>query len=202
MPAPGPSRRAPSEPEREPLRLGLKEASALRVQRKLPAKLGGYTVGVLVQSNFGGILTINGAPVGRELGRYYLKDELAAPIISDSRNRSSSAGSKCAGGDLAACNETTVDRDTADGSIMVVVGTDMPPVDHRNLQRMASRAIYGLARTGSSGSAGIAVIMLFSFSVAPELRIRSQDIADASAHGAMSRSLVPNDPKCLLYFLR
>src|ERR1041385_2391995 len=47
--------------------------------RKLPQKLGGYTVGVLVQSNFGGILTINGAPIGQELGRYYLKDELAAP---------------------------------------------------------------------------------------------------------------------------
>src|SRR5437764_1591840 len=44
--------------------------------RKLPAALGGYTVGVLVQTNFGGILTINGAPVGRELGSYYLKDEL------------------------------------------------------------------------------------------------------------------------------
>src|ERR1051325_7369920 len=44
--------------------------------RKLPQKLGGYTVGVLVQSNFGGVLTINGAPIGQELGRYYLKDEL------------------------------------------------------------------------------------------------------------------------------
>lgn len=41
--------------------------------RILPAPLGGYTIGVLVQSNYGGILTINGAPVGRELGRYYLK---------------------------------------------------------------------------------------------------------------------------------
>jgi D-aminopeptidase len=44
--------------------------------RKLPPKLGGYTVGVLVQSNYGGILTIAGAPVGHELGRYYLHDEL------------------------------------------------------------------------------------------------------------------------------
>jgi D-aminopeptidase len=44
--------------------------------RKLPANLGGYTVGVLAQTNFGGILTIAGAPVGRELGRYYLHDEL------------------------------------------------------------------------------------------------------------------------------
>lgn len=44
--------------------------------RKLPGNLGGYTVGVLVQTNFGGILSIAGAPVGRELGRYYLHDEL------------------------------------------------------------------------------------------------------------------------------
>lgn len=45
--------------------------------RRLPKSLGGYTIGVLVQSNFGGVLTIAGAPVGRELGRYYLKDELS-----------------------------------------------------------------------------------------------------------------------------
>jgi D-aminopeptidase len=44
--------------------------------RRLPASLGGYTLGVLVQTNYGGVLTINGAPVGRELGRYYLKENL------------------------------------------------------------------------------------------------------------------------------
>lgn len=44
--------------------------------RSLPAKLGGYKVGVLVQTNFGGSLTVAGAPVGRELGRYYLKDDV------------------------------------------------------------------------------------------------------------------------------
>jgi D-aminopeptidase len=44
--------------------------------RRLPPKLGGYTLGVLVQTNFGGILTVDGAPVGRELGKYYLKDKL------------------------------------------------------------------------------------------------------------------------------
>lgn len=44
--------------------------------RQLPASLGGYTVGVLVQSNFGGVLQIAGVPVGRELGTYYLKDQL------------------------------------------------------------------------------------------------------------------------------
>ncbi len=45
--------------------------------RKLPARLGGYTVGVLVQTNFGGILRINGAPVGEELGQYYLQDQVS-----------------------------------------------------------------------------------------------------------------------------
>ncbi len=46
--------------------------------RKLPENLGGYTVGVLVQTNFGGSLTVAGVPVGRELGRYYLKDQIPA----------------------------------------------------------------------------------------------------------------------------
>ncbi len=44
--------------------------------RKLPEKLGGWTLGVLVQSNFGGVLQINGAPVGKKLGKYYYKDIL------------------------------------------------------------------------------------------------------------------------------
>ncbi|NOZ62501.1 MAG: P1 family peptidase [Calditrichaeota bacterium] len=44
--------------------------------RKLPEKRGGYTVGVLVQTNFGGVLSINGAPVGQELGKYYFKSDL------------------------------------------------------------------------------------------------------------------------------
>lgn len=44
--------------------------------RKLPAKLGGYTVGVLVQTNFGGVLEIAGVPVGKELNKYYLSDTL------------------------------------------------------------------------------------------------------------------------------
>ena len=44
--------------------------------RRIPTPLGGWTVGVLVQSNFGGVLTIAGAPVGQELGQYYLKGDL------------------------------------------------------------------------------------------------------------------------------
>src|SRR5439155_3803407 len=71
--------------------------------RHLPTALGGYTVGVLVQTNFGGILTINGAPVGRELGRYFLKEVLEHP-------QEQSAGP----------------LDRADGSVIVVVATDAP----------------------------------------------------------------------------
>jgi D-aminopeptidase len=44
--------------------------------RRLPPKLGGYTVGVLVQSNYGGVLSVDGLPIGKLLGRHYLKDEL------------------------------------------------------------------------------------------------------------------------------
>jgi len=44
--------------------------------RVLPKKLGGYTVGVLVQTNFGGVLTVDGVPVGKELKKYYLSDQL------------------------------------------------------------------------------------------------------------------------------
>ena len=45
--------------------------------RRLPDTLGGWTVGALVQSNFGGVLTIDGIPAGRELGRHYLRSELS-----------------------------------------------------------------------------------------------------------------------------
>lgn len=44
--------------------------------RKLPASLGGYTVGVLVQTNFGGVLQIDGVPVGKELGQYSFRESL------------------------------------------------------------------------------------------------------------------------------
>src|ERR1035437_6424288 len=74
--------------------------------RRLPTKLGGYTVGVLVQTNFGGVLTIAGAPVGRELGRYYLREEIQGGSATDRGN----------------------------GSVIVVVATDAP-VDARNLKR-------------------------------------------------------------------
>ncbi len=94
--------------------------------RVLPESLGGYTIGVLVQTNYSGILTINGAPVGRELNNYAFKEEL------DSGTEASS---------------------TDDGSIMIVVATDAP-LNTRSLDRLAMRAMMGLARTGSYASNG------------------------------------------------
>jgi len=93
--------------------------------RKLPPKLGGYTVGVLVQTNFGGVLTIAGAPVGVELGQYYLRDQLAQQGV----------------------------KDNADGSCMMIVATDAP-LDARNLKRLAARAWLGMGRAGSAASNG------------------------------------------------
>lgn len=104
--------------------------------RVLPKTLGGYTVGVLVQSNFGGVLQILGAPVGQALGRYAFKGD--------------------------------VEDEKGDGSIMMVVATDAPLSD-RNLERLAARAIMGLARTGSSASNGSGDYVL-AFSTAMGVR--------------------------------
>ncbi|MFN6963681.1 MAG: P1 family peptidase [Pyrinomonadaceae bacterium] len=120
--------------------------------RKLPPSLGSYTLGVLVQTNFGGVLTIDGAPVGVELGKYYLKDAIAASANPQSEFR---------------------DPESADGSIIIVIATDAP-LDHRQLRRLAERSMAGLARTGSSmtnGSGDYAI----AFSTVVENRIRASD---------------------------
>jgi D-aminopeptidase len=94
--------------------------------RVLPESLGGYTIGVLVQTNYGGVLTINGAPVGRELSNYAYKEEFE--FKGEGEN-------------------------AEDGSIMIVVATDAP-LNARSLDRLAMRAMMGLARTGSYASNG------------------------------------------------
>jgi D-aminopeptidase len=93
--------------------------------RVLPQRLGGHTVGALVQTNFGGVLTIDGLRVGEQVGRYSYQNELeSAP------RPASPPGPK------------------DEGSCMIVLATDAP-VSPRTLERMARRAVLGLARTGS-----------------------------------------------------
>ncbi|HYE14011.1 MAG TPA: P1 family peptidase, partial [Pyrinomonadaceae bacterium] len=121
--------------------------------RVLPAARGGYTVGVLVQTNFGGVLTVGGAPVGRELGKYYLREELeASPRSSVSQT-----------------------SDRADGSVIIVVATDAP-LDSPALRRLAARAMLGLARTGSPSTHGSGDYVI-AFSTAPQLRLRHGETA-------------------------
>jgi D-aminopeptidase len=96
--------------------------------RRLPKELGGWTVGALVQSNFGGVLTIDGVRVGEALGRYSFSEVLE--------------GGAAAGA-----------GDPGDGSCMIVLATDAP-LSARQLERLARRSVLGLARTGSFMSNG------------------------------------------------
>jgi D-aminopeptidase len=95
--------------------------------RRLDDDQGGWTVGVLVQSNFGGPLRISGLPariLGSPLGAF-LEKHAVGPA----------------------------EAPNPDGSLMIVVATDAP-LDHRNLRRLAQRSLYGMARTGGYGSNG------------------------------------------------
>ncbi len=122
--------------------------------RRLPASLGGYTIGVLVQTNFGGVLTIDGAPVGVELGKYYLKE-----ILEKSENSKQNTSR----------NKNDI-NDLADGSIIIVIATDAP-IDARQLKRMAARSMMGLARTGAAATNGSGDYAI-AFSTAPEVRVK------------------------------
>jgi len=111
--------------------------------RRLPDGRGGYTVGVLVQTNFGGVLTIRGVPFDKK----------------DARVGASAAGPNPSG----------------DGSCLIVVATDAP-LDARSLERLAMRALLGIARTGgyfSNGSGDYAV----AFSTAPGVRVPHRSTA-------------------------
>ncbi|HUG39782.1 MAG TPA: P1 family peptidase [Longimicrobiales bacterium] len=114
--------------------------------RRLPASLGGWTVGVLVQTNHGGVLTVAGAPVGVALGRYPFRQALEANIP---------------------------ERDGGDGSIMIVVATDAP-LSARSLERLGERALAGLARTGSIMSNGSGDYVI-AFSTAASVRRRESE---------------------------
>ncbi len=124
--------------------------------RVLPEDLGGYAIGVLVQTNYGGVLSINGAPVGQELGNYAFRGAVEGP--------------------------------QDDGSIMIVVATDAP-VQARSLERIAKRAIMGLARTGSYAGNGSGDYVI-AFTTNPEVRVprdtRTSVSVPALGNAAMS----------------
>ena len=127
--------------------------------RVLPAADGGYTLGVLVQSNFGGQLTIAGVPVWKQLPdpAEYARTLTAPPTKGD-------------------------------GSIMMVVATDAP-LDAAALQRLARRALVGLARTGSVMSNGSGDYVI-AFSTAKE-NLRSPDAATQPARSVAAEHMTP-----------
>ena len=124
--------------------------------RVAPVNGRNFVVGVLVQSNFGGVLSVDGVPVGKELGRHAFA------------RSPSGLGSG---------------PDSADGSCMIVVATDAP-LSAKDLSRLAARAIFGLARTGSSYSNGSGDFAI-AFSTARELRV---------AHGSTAIAPRPTLP--------
>ena len=128
--------------------------------RHLAESDGGYTVGVLVQSNFGGQLTIAGVPVWKSLpdpAEYARSLKVPPPS-------------------------------TGDGSIMMVVATDAP-LDAANLQRLARRALVGLARTGSVMSNGSGDYVI-AFSTAKE-NLRDPDVSVQPARSVAGEAMTP-----------
>jgi len=116
-----------------------------------------YTVGVLVQTNFGGVLSMDGVPIGKLLGRHAFA---GAGIPGESSH-------------------------AADGSCMIVVATDAP-LDARDLKRLAARAIFGLARTGSAFSNGSGDFAV-AFSTAASVRSRF------GARAPVTKTVLPTD---------
>ena len=124
--------------------------------RVLPESLGGYTIGVLVQTNYGGILEIDGVQVGQRLHKH--------DFINHVRK-----------------------TENMDGSCMMVVITDAP-LDSRNLERVAKRAMMGMAKTGGIASNGSGDYVI-ALSVAPGNLIDSRAKTITStvlANGEMS----------------
>ncbi len=118
-----------------------------------------WTVGALVQSNYGGRLVIDGVPIWKELTPE--RGRVAADL-----SRRSAEGAK------------------ADGSCMIVVATDAP-LDARNLQRLAARTVFALARTGSTYSNGSGDFAI-AFSTHASLRV-------TNAAGPQQRTVLPTD---------
>jgi len=125
-----------------------------------------YTVGVLAQTNFGGNLTIGGVPIYKTLQPPNRRSAYARPQALEGRA-------------------------SADGSCMLVVATDAP-LDARDLGRLAARAVFGLARTGSSYSNGSGDFAI-AFSTSPEMRSRFNDASPRT------RTILPPDATSPLF---
>jgi D-aminopeptidase len=139
-----------------------------------------------VQTNYGGKLVIDGVPVWKELTpppRERGGGDL--PPKGGSHMRLDLGGSHAsAKGDLSPVALSEDDGAKGDGSCMIVVATDAP-LDARNLERLAARAIFALARTGSTYSNGSGDFAI-AFSTHPSLRV-------AGTAAPQARTILPTD---------
>jgi len=133
-----------------------------------------WTVGVLVQTNFGGRLTIAGVPVWKEL----------APPRTQGTEETRRQGTSSSPRLLVSSFPEPVGGEAADGSCMIIVATDAP-LDARDLKRLAARAIYALARTGSTYSNGSGDFAI-AFSTSETNRL-------TNVNGPQPRSILPTD---------
>jgi D-aminopeptidase len=139
-------------------------SSSRVVPRGRDAGAGSYTLGVIVQTNFGGHLTIDGIPVWKTIGRGAFA--FAAPGSREADAR-------------------------ADGSCMIVIATDAP-LTARDLQRLAARGVFGLARTGSSYSHGSGDFAI-AFSTAADVRTKFGE------RDPRPRAILPSDGVSALF---
>jgi D-aminopeptidase len=148
--------------------------------RKLSAEQGGWTVGVLVQSNFGGPLRISGLPTR-------IAESPLGQFLQQQADRSSESSRES----------------SPDGSLMIVVATDAP-LSHRNLRRLAERSLYGMARLGGYGSNGSGDYAI-AFCTHPSLRMTrgqppviSRDLLDNDALNQVFLAVVEATEEAIL----
>jgi D-aminopeptidase len=151
----------------------------------IPEGTGAYTLGVLVQCNYGGDLRILGVPIRSEI-----TDLGQCTVLSQPLSRPWTRGTPpCAGRGGAEAPYVAANDDGGRGSIIVIVATDVPLLPHQ-LERLTKRVSMGLGRLGSFAGNGSGDLFL-AFSTANPGAARS----DANA----SLTMMPNDRMNLLF---
>jgi len=142
--------------------------------RRLPAEQGGYTIGVLVQCNYGSRrdLRIAGVPVGEEI------PDLAACVANNDPLPPNSPRQRCDEGNRAGGDASE------QGSIIVVVATDAPLLPHQ-LKRIAARVPLGIGREGGFGGNGSGDIFIAFSTANPRAWFADQPVTDVK--------MLPND---------
>lgn len=165
-----------------------------------------YTLGVLVQSNFGGALEIAGVPVGRELGAAEFLDRWLPPPgnpATGSAGGEGGFGDDAHGPDVVAW-DPAAEPDADGGSIMIVVATDAP-VDGPGLERIAKRAPYAIGRVGGFSSHGSGDYVI-AFSTAADLRVayagddpvQRREVLEGGALNPLFRAVVEATEEAIL----